>query len=149
MDIRLILGRPPFTVDAFPYSSFLEDWSSLNADLTSIGLTISSQPTTISGGASALPTYNQTMTRTLLSEYTASATPLGKYILSQNIRQGSCSLRDRDQQRAGSNRVSTECWKRDRACSRRLLVVLLCSPWFHVKTIAGSSVIEVHGLLTC
>jgi hypothetical protein len=47
----------PMTLDAAPYSSLLAGLDSIASDMSSYSLTLSDQPTTITGGTSALPTY--------------------------------------------------------------------------------------------
>lgn len=69
----LILPRPPFTIAAAQYSSPLVTFESLASELSSVGITLSAQPTTIEGGTSALPTYSHSTTRTLPSDFTVHA----------------------------------------------------------------------------
>ncbi|KAF2729966.1 hypothetical protein EJ04DRAFT_555776 [Polyplosphaeria fusca] len=55
------IGGDPITIVAFPFSSFLSEEISMNSELESLGLTVSTFPTTLptTGRFTALPTYTE------------------------------------------------------------------------------------------
>ncbi|OCL13193.1 hypothetical protein AOQ84DRAFT_385576 [Glonium stellatum] len=64
------VGGGPMTFYAVPFSSFLSDMSSIDSALTSLGITASTFPTTLTGTITALPTYSDTDTSVIIPTWT-------------------------------------------------------------------------------